>query len=226
MSEDIEIINQNTRIEKIKNFFLDNYKKLIGSLVLILLVVFLYFGYQEYKKKIKLEIAETYNQITLKKITIENTNDIEQLIKIIKEKDPIYSALSLYFIIENNLVNDQGEINNFFDLVIKSQEEKEIKNLIIYKKAMFNADKISENELLEILNPILKSESVWKSHALLLMADYFENKNNLIKSKDFLEEIINSETVNNDIKIEQREDLKGILVIKKIFYILLYFISC
>ena len=208
MSEDIEIINQNTRIEKIKIFFSNNFKKLIALLVLILLVVFLYFGYQEYKKKIKLEIAETYNQITLKKITIENTNDIEQLIKIIKEKDPIYSALSLYFIIENNLVNDQGEINNFFDLVIKSQEEKEIKNLIIYKKAMFNADKISENELLEILNPILKSESVWKSHALLLMADYFEHSNKLIKSKDFLEEIVNSELVNNEIRIEAERRLK------------------
>ena len=102
----------------------------------------------------------------------------------------------------------QKEINNFFDLVIKSQEEKEIKNLIIYKKAMYNADKISENELLEILNPILKSESVWKSHALLLMADYFEHNNNLIKSKDFLEEIVNSELVNNEIRIEAERRLK------------------
>ena len=113
MSEDIEIINQNTRIEKIKNFFTNNYKKLIGLLVSILLLLFSYFGYQEYKKRAKLGIAETYNQITLKDITIENTNDIKQLVKIIKEKDPIYSALSLYFIIENNLVNDQSEINNF-----------------------------------------------------------------------------------------------------------------
>ena len=208
MSDDIEIINQNARIEKIKIFFSNNYKKLIVSLALILLVLFSLFGYQEYKKREKLKIAEIYNQITLKKITIENTNDIEQLIKIIKEKDPIYSALSLYFIIENNLVNDQGEINNFFDLVIKSQEEKEIKNLIIYKKAMFNADKISENEILDILNPILKSESVWKSHALLLMADYFEHSNKLIKSKDFLEEIVNSELVNNEIRIEAERRLK------------------
>ena len=208
MSEDIEIINQNTRIEKIKNLFSNNYKKLIASLVLILLVLFSYFGYQEYKKRLRLEIADIYNQIALKEITIENTNDIEQLIKIIKEKDPIYSTLSLYFIIENNLVNDQKEINNFFDLVINSQDEKEIKNLIIYKKAMYNADIISENELLNILNPILKSESVWKSHALLLMADYFEHKNNLIKSKDFLEEIINSELTNNEIKIEAERRLK------------------
>tara|TARA_B100000886_G_scaffold296001_1_gene223032 strand:- start:328 stop:969 length:642 start_codon:yes stop_codon:yes gene_type:complete len=208
MSEDIEIINQNTRIEKIKNFFSNNYKKLIGLLVLILLVLFSYFGYEEYKKRAKLEIAEIYNQITLKEITIENTNDIEKLIKIIKEKDPIYSALSLYFIIENDLVNDQKEINNFFDLVIKSQGEKEIKNLIIYKKAMYNADVISENEILDILNPILRSESVWKSHALLLMADYFEHNNNLIKSKDFLEEIVNSELANNEIRIEAERRLK------------------
>ena len=208
MSEDIEIINQNTRIEKIKNFFSNNYKKLISAFVLILLILFSYFGYQEYKKRIKLEIAEIYNQITLKKITIENTNDIEQLIKIIEKKDPIYSALSLYFIIENDLVNDQKQINNFFDIVIKSQEEKEIKNLIVFKKALYNAEIISENELLNILNPILKSESVWKSHALLLMADYFEHGNNFIKSKDFLQEIVDSELVNNEIRIEAERRLK------------------
>ena len=105
-------------------------------------------------------------------------------------------------------MNDDKQINNFFDFVIKSQKEKEIKNLIIYKKAMYNADIISENDLLDILNPILKSESVWKSHALLLMADYFEHNNNLIKSKDFLEEIVNSELVNNEIKIEAERRLR------------------
>ena len=73
---------------------------------------------------------------------------------------------------------------------------------------MYNADIISENELLNILNPILKSESVWKSHALLLMADYFEKSNNLIKSKNFLEEIVNSELVNNEIRIEAERRLK------------------
>ena len=208
MSEDIEIINQNTRIEKIKNFFSNNFKKLIGSLVSILFLLFSYFGYQEYEKREKLEIAETYNQITLKEITVQNSNDVEQLVKIIKKKDPIYSALSLYFIIENNLVNDQKEINNFFDMVIKSQKEKEIKNLIIYKKAMYNADIASENELLDILNPLLKSQSVWKSHALLLMADYFEHNNNLLKSKDFLKEIVNSEVVNNEIRVEAERRLK------------------
>ena len=64
MSEDIEIINQNTRIEKIKNFFSNNYKKLIGLLISTLLLLFSYFGYQEYKKRAKLEISDNYKQIT------------------------------------------------------------------------------------------------------------------------------------------------------------------
>ena len=207
MSENLKIIEQSSKIEKIRKFFLNNLKKIMVLLVLILLFLFSYFGYQEYKKRIKLGIAETYNQITLKEITAANTNDIQKLIKIIKERDPIYSVLSLNFIIENDLVSNQVEINNFFDLVIRSQEEKEIKNLIIYKKAMYNAEITSENELLEIINPIIKSKSVWKSHALLLMADYFEHVNNFQKSKDFLEEIINSETVNNEIRIEAERRL-------------------
>ena len=208
MSEDIEIINQNTRIEKIKNFFSNNYKKLIGGLIIILLFLFSYFGYLEYKKRQKAEIAEIYNQINLKELTTENVGDIKKLIEIIEKKDPIYSALSLYFIVENKLVNDKKEINNFFDLVIESQVENELKNLIIYKKALYNSDIVLENELLEILNPILKSESVWKSHALLLMADYFAHNKDLIKSKDFLEEILNSEIVNNEIRIEAERRLK------------------
>ena len=208
MSEDIEIINQNARIEKLKKFFSKNLKKLIALLILLLLFLFSYFIYQEYKKRQKAEIAEAYNIITLKEVTNENFDDTKKLIEIIKKKDPIYSALSLYFIIENDLIKDKEKINNFFDLVINSQKEKEIENLIIYKKAMFNADIVSENELLEILNPILKSESVWKSHALILMADYFSNNNNLIKSKDFLEEIINSEAANNEIRIEAERRLK------------------
>ena len=208
MSEDIEIVNQNTRIEKIKNFFSNNYKKIISGIILTLIFLFSYFGYLEYKKRQKAGIAEIYNQITLKELTTKNVSDIKKLTEIIEEKDPVYSALSLYFVIENELVSDKNEINNFFDLVIKSQVENELKNLIIYKKALYNSDIASENELLEIINPILKSESVWKSHALLLMADYFAYNKNLIKSKDFLEEIVDSKIVNNEIRIEAERRLK------------------
>ena len=121
MSEDIEIINQNTKIEKFKNFFSNNLRKIIIVLILILLFIFSYFAYQEYEKLQKKEIAKQYNQISLKNITTENINEIQKLVEIIKKKDPVYQFL-LNFIIENNLVDDNNDVNSFFDIVIKSQK--------------------------------------------------------------------------------------------------------
>ena len=89
MSENLKIIEQSSKIEKIRNFFLNNLKKITVLSVSILLFLFSYFGYQEYKKRIKIGIAETYNQITLKEITAANTNDIQKLIEIIKESQSI-----------------------------------------------------------------------------------------------------------------------------------------
>lgn len=122
------------------------------------------------------------------------------MIEVINEKDSTYSPLSLYFIIDNKLLDNDNDVNQYFDLVINETSlEKEIKNLIIYKKALFNADKINENELLEILNPIIKSESVWKSHSLYLIAEFFFAKNQKVKSKEFFEQIISLENKNSDI---------------------------
>ena len=56
MDEDIEIINAQTRNEKIKNFF-KNYKiYLITFLLLIILILISYFSFEEYQSS-KREIA-------------------------------------------------------------------------------------------------------------------------------------------------------------------------
>ena len=85
--------------------------------------------------------------------------------------------------------------------------DEEIKNLNIYKKALYNADNSDENDLLKILNPIIKSESVWKSHALYLMAEYFYSKNEMQKSKEFFSQIINLKNGNEEIKLEAQKRL-------------------
>ena len=74
--------------------------------------------------------------------------------------------------------------------------------MIIYKKALFNADNSSENQLMEILNPVINSESIWKSHALYLMAEYFYSKDENQKSKEFFNQIISLENANQDLKIK------------------------
>ena len=98
------------------------------------------------------------------------------------------------------MITDKDKINELFDILIeKTSVKDEIKNLIIYKKALFNADKSEENQLLTILNPIINSESIWKSHSLYLMAEFFYYKNEKQKSKEFFTQILSIDNANKDI---------------------------
>ena len=131
-----------------------------------------------------------------------------ELIDIVNEKDKTYSPLALYFLIDNNIINENKKINELFDVVINETSlEKEIKNLVIYKKALFNSDFESENNLIQILNPVINSDSAWKSHALYLMAEYFYYKNQKQKSKDFFNKILTLENSNPNIKTETQKRL-------------------
>ena len=208
MDEDIAIINDKTRNQKIKNFFLKNTKKLIIAFSVIILIIFGYFIYEDFQKKNKIKLANRYNLATIKFISGDKNKVENELIDIVNEKDKTYSPLALYFLIDNNIINENNKINELFDIVINETSlEKEIKNLVIYKKALFNSDFESENNLIQILNPIINSESVWKSHALYLMAEYFYYKNQKQKSKDFFNQILTLENSNPNIKIETQKRL-------------------
>ena len=112
------------------------------------------------------------------------------------------------FIIDNNLVPDQNIIHSLFDTLIENTSlDKEIKNLDIYKKALFNADQFKEGDHLSIVNPIINSESVWKSHALYLMAEYFYSGNQNQKAKEFFNQIISLENSNPDIRLQAEKRL-------------------
>ncbi len=208
MDEDIAIIDSNTRNEKIKKFFISYKKLLISILVLLITLLISYFIFEEFNEKKKLKISDQYN-----KIVTEHSKDNKQitsnaLVELVNKKDPTYSPLSLYFIIDNQLITEKSKVNKLFDVVIEDVSlQKEIKNLIIYKKALYNADDIGENELLKILNPIINSESVWKSHALYLIAEYFFHKGEKQKSIEFFNQIISLENANQELKIESQKRL-------------------
>ena len=208
MDEDIAIINKETRNEKIKNFFIKNKKKIIISISVIILAIFGYFIYEDFNKKNKIKLANRYNIVKMNFISENKSMVVNELISIVHEKDRTYSPLALYFLIDNNIISDKNKINELFDTVINETSlEKEIKNLLIYKKALFNSDFESENNLLTILKPIINSNSIWKSHALYLMAEYFYFKNEKQKSKDFFDQIITLENVNSKIKRETQKRL-------------------
>ena len=209
MDEDISAINTSTRNQKIINFFVNNKRKLIILISLIVLTLFTYFGYQEIKERNKIKIANEYNYSKIKFISGDTSNTEKEMIKIIETKDKTYAPLALYFLIDNNITNSKQKINNLFDVLIKKVKlDKEIKNLVIYKKALFNSEYKNESDLLNILNPIINSDSIWKPHALYLLGEYFFAKNEKQKSKEFFEKILILENNNQKIKLEAQKRIR------------------
>ena len=211
MDEEISIINNETAKEKTIKFFKNNKKKLIVLLIILILIPFSFFSYQIYLDKNKEKISSIYNLAVTK---FEKGNNLEikkVMIEIINSKDKTYSPLALYFIIDNNIEATNEEINRYFDVIINDINlDIEIKNLNIYKKGLFNSSFISENELLLILKPIINSDSFWKPHALILLGEFFIDKNQNQKAREFFSQVISIDTANEKLKTEAKKRLVNI----------------
>ena len=200
MDEEVTIIDAKTRNEKIKNFFIEYKKLLISILALLILAILGVYSFQIYKDNQREKLSDKYNNSIIKYNNGNETEVVFLMKEVIESKDTTYSPLALYFLIDNGLINNIDEVNELFDVLIKETSlKKEIKNLIIYKKALYNADTINENDLLDTLKPLINSNSVWKSHALYLIGEYFYSKNEKEKSKEFFYQILSIENANQEI---------------------------
>ena len=210
MDQEVEIINTETRKEKIKNFIINKRNTIISILVFFVLILFGYFIYQEYIERNRVKLANKYNSLIIEYENGNESNILNSMKEIIKDKDRTYSPLAFYYLLDNNLITSQEEINTYFDIIINEIGlDKENKNLTIFKKGLFNSEFANENELLNILNPLIKSDSIWKPHALYLMAEYYFSKNEKQKSKEFLEKLISLENINDKIKLEAQKRLRS-----------------
>ena len=208
MDEEISIIDSNTRNEKIKNFLIHNKKNLIVSITVIIIGIVVYFSFTEIKERNKINLANKFNLVKINYKENQKQTTINKLVEIISQNDVTYSPLALYFLLDNNLIEDNTKINKLFDELIKQTNlDPEIKKLVIYKKALFNSNFTTENDLLKILNPIINSESIWKSHGLYLLAEFFYSKNEKQKAKEFFNKILVLTDGNTDIKIESKKRL-------------------
>ena len=204
----LSIINTNTRNERIKNFFVNNKNKIISGIIILIIIIVGVFSYDKYLINKKKDISDSYNSIIIEYSEKTKEKTASNLIEIINKKDPTYSPLSLYFIIDNNLLSDQSKMNSLFDILINDTSlDSEINNLIIYKKALYNSDNAQEGDLLNMLNPLINSKSVWKSHSLYLMAEYFYANNQKQKAKEFFNQIIALENSNPDIRLQAEKRL-------------------
>ena len=207
MEQELPINSSNKKTGNILAYFNNNKKLLISLLSAFLILILSYFLFLEFKKKKRIEISNKFNKIIISYENKKNTTLIKkELIELVLSKDKTYAPLSLYFLIDNKLIQSRDKINELFDLLIKNSSlEKEVKNLIIYKKALYNSEFVPENILITQLKPLINSKSIWKSHALYLLGEYFYYKKEKKKSKEFFEQIVNLENANLEIKNEAKK---------------------
>ena len=197
-----------TKKSKLKKFYEVN-KILIFSVILILIIAIASVSfYSETKEKKKILLSDNY---LTAKVYLENgdKNKAKSVLKtVIFSNDSTYSTLSLFLILNENLIVDQGELSNLFDHVLENNKfEKEIKNLIIFKKALFQSNFVSELELLEAVKPLINTETIWKAHALLLLGDYFASKKEYLKAKEFYVQILSLKNLHKELYNQARSQL-------------------
>jgi len=197
-----------TKKSKMKRFYESN-KILIFSFIFILAIVSGSFSfYVENKEKKRIMLSENYVQA---RIYLENGKKNEAL-SVLKEiffsNDPTYSTLCFFLILNGNLITDHNELSLLFDhLMDNNKFEKEVKNLLIYKKALFNSNLINESKFLEDIKPLLNNESFWKPHALLLIGDYFVSKKEYVKAEEFYTQIFSMKGLQEDFYDQARSKL-------------------
>ena len=197
-----------TKKSKLKKFYESN-KIFIFSSVLILIILFgsLSF-YLENQNKKKILLSENYIKA---KIYIErgNINEALNTLKtVIFANDPTYSTLSFFLILNQNLISDHKEISALYDHLLENNKlEKELRNLLIYKKALFTSNFASETKLLETIKPLINTDTLWKPHALLLLGDYFMSKGEKIKATEFYQKILSINNLHKDLYDQAKSQL-------------------
>ena len=201
-----------TKKSKLKRFYESN-KILIYSSVLILIIFFVSIGiYFESKEKKRILLSENYVQA---KIYLENGKKIEAiniLKSVIFANDSTYSPLCFFLILNQDLISDFKEISILFEHLLENNKfDKEIRNLLVYKKALFDSNFVNESELLKEIKPLLNTqETLWKPHALLLLGDYFVSKGEYLKAREFYIQILSISNLHKDLYYQAKSQLEFI----------------
>ncbi len=151
--------------ERVENFVKKNKNILLTILTLTIFIVIgvNYFNY--YQKSKNEKISEKFVQagIYLSLDKKEESKNIYE--EIIISKNKFYSLLALNNIIDNDLEKNNEEVLKFFDIVENTKIDKEQKNLVKLKKALYLIKISKDIEGKKLLNEIISDNSIWKETA-------------------------------------------------------------
>ena len=183
----------------------DNLKTII-IFFLLLFSIFSIFSWMKYDANIKKQkLSEDFIKAKIfisEKKFVEANNILKY---IVNQKDSTYSVLSLYLIINKDLEKDEKLVIKYFDKILSIKAlKKEDLNLIKLKKAIYISRYEKEEDLLDLLNPIINSESFWKIQSIKFLGDYYFSKREYNKADEYYSILLNLKDPNIDNKDIQR----------------------
>ena len=207
--QEFEIINRETKKQKTIDFVKKNKNIFFVLILSIIFCVIGFFSYEMYLDNKRSNLANKFNNSVNSHKIGNNENILNNMVEIINSNDKTYSPLALYYLLDNNLISSIDEINKYFDVIIYDLNlDQNLVYLNIYKKTLYNADSLNEKELTSMIEPVLKDENIWQSHAMYLLAEYYYSKGDNEKSLTFYKSIVSNTNSNSEIKLEARKRIQ------------------
>ena len=156
-----------TSLERFTNVFKEKKRFFIFLFIFIFILLIGFNILNIYEDRKNKKVSQQYIQAGL----LLANNDFQKSEKILKEiifsKNKFYSFLALNTIIEKNLEKNVEEVLRLFEVVEKNNKEKEQKNLIKLKKALYiMKSSNNDTEAQKLLREIIEDESSLSSLAL------------------------------------------------------------
>ena len=139
-----------TKKSKLREFYESNKIWIFSTVFVFIIIVASYNYYLSSKAGKKILLSENYIQAKVYLESGSKAKALEILKNITFSNDPTYSTLSFFMILDENLINEREEISKLFDHLLQNNNfDKEIEDLLHYKKALFKSSYVNEEKFLD-----------------------------------------------------------------------------
>ncbi|NCU62639.1 MAG: hypothetical protein EBV78_00875 [Candidatus Fonsibacter lacus] len=203
------MIDDDLKKDRILNFF-KKYKFIIIIIIsLIFLTIFIIVGknilFESRAKKNTQEYVIILGLINDKKI-----DEAKKRLEILKDsKINLYKVLAISKLLELSKENKNEQIL-ILDYAIRSDIEKNDKDLFKIKKALLAFDNLEEQQFLNLLNPGDFKNSPWRVLSLEILGDFYLSKGQKIKAKDVYDQALKISDIPEIFKKDLEKKIKDI----------------
>ena len=209
MNQIFNEIDEDLKQDRFINFF-KKYKFII-IIFISLFVLTIVFAFS--KNIIFENRAKKYTQeyiVILSLINDKKIDEAKKRLEILKDsKINLHKVLAISKLLELSKENKNEQIS-ILDYAIKSNIEKNDKDLFKIKKTLLAFDNLDEQQVLILLNPGDFKNSPWRVLSLEILGDFYLSKGQKIKAKDIYDQAFKISDIPEIFKKDLEKKIKEI----------------